>query len=365
MKIDKKLTTLIPLEEIEQGAQDQIWYIHSLDFCNKETIMPDIHKGYTMPIGGVALFDNVVSPACVGYDIHCGMSCVITDTLYDDIIKDNKMEREIFNKVSSKLLKVEHNEGTEWTRDFEDDFMPNNEVEKIDNRFKYQLGTLGGGNHFIEIGKNQDGFLSVVVHSGSRNGGWKIADWYMKKASKGLPVGFLYSDSALGEQYIRNISFASDFTYKSRKTMIDFVLETIGITKRWRPINEHHNSIEVTKNGIIHRKGATPAYKDQIGVIPGNMRDGTFITMGLGNEDYLCSSSHGAGRVGSRNWATKNLSLDDFKEQMDGIVANVFKGTLNESPGAYKDINRVMELQEGIVVNTIDHITPKINIKGK
>ena len=131
-------------------------------------------------------------------------------------------------------------------------------------------------------------------------------------------------------------------------------------------INENHNSADAYGTTVLHRKGATPAYKDQLGVIPGNMFDGTYITRGLGNDEYLGCASHGAGRRGSRKWAKQTLSLEDFKREMEeaGIICDANESTLDESRGAYKDVQSVISMQEGIVVDVIDHVKPKIVVKG-
>jgi tRNA-splicing ligase RtcB len=129
-------------------------------------------------------------------------------------------------------------------------------------------------------------------------------------------------------------------------------------------INENHNHAIITEDGVLHRKGATPADKGQIGVIPGNMKDGVYVTVGLGNEEYLSSASHGAGRRFSRRKAKETISISDFENDMKGIVCKVDNGTLDESPSAYKDINMVIERQEGIVIEVVDYLKPLVNIKG-
>jgi len=129
-------------------------------------------------------------------------------------------------------------------------------------------------------------------------------------------------------------------------------------------INENHNHAIITSEGVLHRKGATPADLGQLGVIPGSMLAGVYITKGLGNTEYLSSASHGAGRKMSRGFAKKNIDLDYFKMQMENIVANVSKETLDEAPDAYKDLEYVMNAQRGKVVNVVDYIKPIINVKG-
>jgi len=229
-------------------------------------------------------------------------------------------------------------------------------------------------NHFIEIGIDDYDCPWIIIHSGSRGVGHGCATHYMKtahpnnKAGEGH-YGFMV-DSDNGKNYIKDLNFCLDFALLNRKVMLRLVVDSIkqlGIecSGDWENmINRNHNHAE-SKDGIhwIHRKGATHAENGMLGVIPGNMRDGSFIVRGLGNEDALCSSSHGAGRVLGRRKAKENLDLNEFKDTMEGIVANVDSGTLDESPMAYKNIFDVMRLQDGLV-DVITHIKPIINVKG-
>jgi tRNA-splicing ligase RtcB len=246
--------------------------------------------------------------------------------------------------------------------------------KKVNGRIWKQLGTLGGGNHFIELGKDQNDKFCVTIHSGSRNPGHTIAGYYMKKTrliDKDLPKGFFHLNSEWGEMYLKDMSFMLEYALANRRHMIISILETVGFNfseqneLQNNMINENHNHAIVQKdNKVLHRKGATSSLKGQLGVIPGNMRDGVYVVSGLENEKYLNSSSHGAGRKGSRTWAKKHLSLDKFEKDMEGIVAKVQKNTLDECPDAYKDINYVIKAQDGIVIDVINHIKPIINIKG-
>jgi len=366
MKIDDKLFSLIPLESIEPEAQQQIWKIYAMPFCVRMAIMPDVHTGYTMPIGGVGLFRGVISPSCVGFDIGCGMCAIKSNIEFGEL--DDRDKRHIFNEIyrriptgpSSRSKQAEY-----------DTFESDDSVlrEKINDRVRYQLGTLGGGNHFIEIGEDTEGKLAIVLHSGSRRAGWDIADYWMKLSKSvdtDLPPGFLAEDSDHGKGYLKDMRYASSFALANRKQMMLEIIDIIGLEKRLMNamINENHNDIEIVPEGIIHRKGATPAKKGQLGVIPGSMYSGTYITKGLGNQDYLESASHGAGRVMSRSKAKKTLSLDDFKTKMEGIIAKVDESTLDESPDAYKNLGDVIRAQRGIVVDVINRITPRINVKG-
>lgn len=359
-----KVVTLIPFDEIESSALDQLKYIDSLDFVTSISVMPDIHSGYTMPIGTVALMDNVISPECVGYDIGCGMCHVVTDIKAGLIMKDREdIFKEIYSRIpvgfNSRPKGIEYESFSHYNKELK---------EKVDNKLNVQLGTLGSGNHFIELGRNKDGYLTVTVHSGSRNIGHSIASYYIKLSKTEdtkLPKGFLFLNSKNGQDYLKDMNFSLEYALENRKIMLKEVMDILGLEFNNDYINENHNHAIVQENGmVLHRKGATPADKGQYGVIPGNMRDGVYVTIGLGNEKYLSSASHGAGRKFSRKKAKETIDINDFKESMKGIVAKVDNGTLDESPDAYKNLDYVIGLQKGIVVDIIDKIEPIINIKG-
>lgn len=372
-KLDK-LRTLIPIHLIENSAQQQIYTALDLDFLMWLVIMPDVHAGYSLPIGGIALLDGVISPAYVGYDIGCGMCLIITDILFKDIIKDLKQKLKIFDKIYDRVPC-----GVGLARDMAlnyDEFQSSigdKDFDKAVNSKMNQLGTLGSGNHFIEIGMNKEGFLCITIHSGSRKPGWLIGDYYMKlskKVDKDLPKDFLHLDGEFGQHYLRDMRFGLDLALANRKAIMVDVLDVIGlkITEIMRQLNrmenENHNHAEVLENGVLHRKGATPAHKGQIGVIPGNMKSGVYVTRGLGNEEYLNSASHGAGRKMSRNEAKKKINMKRFQSQVKGVVCKVDHSTLEEAPDAYKDLDEVIRRQEGIVIETVDFIKPIINVKG-
>jgi len=291
-----------------------------------------------------------------------------------------------------------------------------------------QVGTLGGGNHFIEVGYGADEKAWIVIHSGSRGFGHKIASHYMlqayllknpseEKLEKVLedfkarneifkernPEGFekalkkytlkqtleinkkakldnikeilpLDVNTQLGLDYIKDQNFALQFALENRKRMIatihDIMNEVIGGAFAFqdedevRFINRNHNHADYdeTRDEWIHRKGATHAEVGMRGVIPGNMRDGSFVVIGKGNADSLASSSHGAGRVMSRRQAKLNVNMEDFEASMVGITGTVDENTLDESPFAYKDIFEVMRLQDELV-EVEEHIKVLINVK--
>lgn len=368
----EKLRTLIPMEEIEQSAQQQIYKNLELDFLKILAIMPDVHMGYTLPIGGVALLDNVISPEYVGYDIGCGISNVVTDTPASMYHKKDK--EEIFKKLYEIIPVGRTTRNTSLSYDkFKSAYGDKELNDRVNDRLYIQLGTLGGGNHFIEIGENKEGNICITIHSGSRNPGHSVATFYMRAAKefdKDLPNGFLHLDGELGQAYLQDLNFMLQYALDNRKLMMIDTLKILGFAPFIIEmcikdmINENHNHAVVRYDGVLHRKGATPAEKDVLGVIPGTMKSGVYITKGLGNEEYLCSASHGAGRKFSRTKAKAKINLKDHEHWMKGIVAKVTKSTIDESHGAYKNLKNVIKAQEGIVIDVVDYIKPLINVKG-
>ena len=403
-------------EVLEDSALQQFNKAMSID-CNVQgALMPDAHTGYTLPIGSVIKSINTIFPSYVGYDIGCGMLAVNLDIHYSEVNLD-KLKVEILRDIPI---------GT--NRRPEPQIIPTAGIKVTDILIKnlketgcYQLGTLGGGNHFIEVGKSaKDETIWIIIHSGSRGLGHKVASHYMNEAylennkdelldrkieidfesrnetfkSKN-PNGYKIAlhkhidnsrkkylskkhdveghfgfdiNSKNGIDYINDMNFCLNYAFDNRKYMFYLISDAIErqVSKIVRSnyfINRNHNHAEIDGNFVVHRKGATHAEKDMLGVIPANMRDGSFIVKGKGNHDSICSSSHGAGRVLSRSKANKVLLLDDFHSDMKGILTNHNDKTIDESPRAYKNIFEVMELQKDLV-EVMDRAIPLLNIKG-
>jgi len=346
------------------------------DFSVRGAIMPDGHLGYTMPIGGVIGTDGVLVPAWVGYDIGCGVMGVQTtydpndifdlaDYIYEEILNQvptghNHRTADLSWRAYSNLPK------TDW---FDSMFQ-----EK--GGFK-QLGTLGGGNHFIEIGTDEEGIVWLLTHSGSRNVGHTTATHYIKKAHpegkcKEGSYGFAET-SKNGHNYFTDMNVCLKFALLNRSIILECVvsvLDTVlhdGMQIANTKINCNHNLAVYDKdiNMWIHRKGATIATNDTFGIVPGNMRDGSFVVRGLGNSDSLFSCSHGAGRSMSRTEAKKSLHIEKFVADMEGICSEPRLSTLDESPDAYKSISEVMKIQEEAgLIEVVSWIKPLINVKG-
>jgi tRNA-splicing ligase RtcB len=361
-------------EAIEPGALAQFMGAMAEPYAVKGVLMPDAHTGYSLPIGAVVATEGVVLPAWVGYDIGCGMCAVPTTFARADVARHAKA---IFDQTYRDIpVGFEHNrKAVDWEPP--PGVEPTNFVaDLLAKGGRKEIGSLGGGNHFIEIGADEGEKVWIVIHSGSRNVGHKTAAHYMRQASK-LHTGEdrprdghygFETDSELGECYLADMTFCIEFALANRREIMERVVAAIGRhtdgDADWPAlINRTHNHAELKDGQWIHRKGATHAEAGMAGVIPGNMRDGSFIVEGKGNPDALWSSSHGAGRVLGRTQAKRSLKLEDFQRTMQGIQALVKPATLDESPAAYKDIFEVMRLQEPLVT-VRHHIRPLINIKG-
>ncbi len=407
------MKTKIYAEILENKALQQFNEAMDID-CNVQgALMPDAHTGYTLPIGSVIKSKDFIFPSYVGYDIGCGVSATKLSITKEGLDLDQLKEAILkvipigFNRHKVRQdIRLNTNKLSAFA------------LEQLNNIGEYQLGTLGGGNHFIEIGESEnDGKLWVVIHSGSRGFGHKIAEYYMKKAAilsaekfdmdfyfkdfaknnvsffEHNPDGFLTAQKKYVErkhdEYIKSIKdfeghysfnvnepegiaykhdmdYALQFALLNRRLMSERILSCIYEQKSFRLedfINQNHNHAEYVDGYVIHRKGATHADKGMMGVIPANMRDGSFIVKGLGNPESLNSSSHGAGRVLSRSQAKKKLDLNQFHDDLVGVVTNHSDETIDESPRAYKDIFEVMRLQRDLV-DVVDRELPILNIKG-
>ena len=358
-------------ENPDDGTLRQFHSAVDLPFVVKAALMPDAHVGYSLPIGAVVATDGVILPSWVGYDIGCGMCAAKTPLKVEDIAQfRDKIFQSIYRAVPTGFA---HNKRPE---DWRHDQLPMTQVLKkiFDRDGLCQIASLGGGNHFIEVSYDEDRNLWVVVHSGSRNVGHSVATHYMKLASgsdraKEGHFGFK-TDSREGKDYIKDMRFCQEFALENRKKIIERVLREIYYyakpgeqPEQLEFINRNHNHAE-EKGGLwIHRKGATHAEEGMPGVIPGNMRDGSFVVEGKGNPASLNSSSHGAGRALSRNQAKEKISMDEFRHQLEGVTAKVEHSTLDEAPAAYKDIFEIMKLQADMVT-VKHHLMPLINIQG-
>ncbi len=370
--------------EPEEGALEQAVNLSKLPFIFKQVcLMPDTHQGYGMPIGGVIAAKGVVIPNAVGVDIGCGMSAIRTSltSISQEQIK------EVF-RLLRRAIPVgfnHHKEDQEWVG-FKNAPMLDVINRELDSA-RRQLGTLGGGNHFIEIQEGSDGRIWAMVHSGSRNFGLKIAKHYNKEAQflcekwhSNIPplkgedgLAFLPIDSDIGKEYMRAMNFALSFAYESRYRMlkqIEYALQNVIGCDVEEGFNIHHNFAATEnhfgQNVMVHRKGATSARLGEVGIIPGSQGTASYIIEGKGNPESFHSCSHGAGRKMSRKKAKQDLDLEYEKKRLDdqGIVHSIRdKDDLDEASSAYKDIEVVMEEQKDLVDIKVK-LTPLGVIKG-
>lgn len=357
-------------EVLEQEALDQFESAMQTYFAVSGALMADAHAGYSLPIGGVVATKDKIVPAWIGFDIGCGM-CALPTTFNVDLVRKNATR--IFIDIYKEIpVGFSHN-GKKQTWEAASSLDCTDRFRTMFNDDGlYQLGSLGGGNHFIEIGVDETNKVWIIIHSGSRGIGHRTATYYMREASgdgKAREGHYpLDVDSEDGRNYIRDMNFCLAFALENRKQMIRRVEDVMRVICQgagdWdNLINRNHNHAEPRDGLWIHRKGATHAEAGMMGVIPGNMRDGSFIVKGKGNPESLWSSSHGAGRVLGRKEAQRTLKMEEFQETMKGVQARISEETLDESPFAYKSIFDVMNNQKDLV-ETIARVTPIINIKG-
>jgi len=384
----EKIPIKLWLNNMEDGAMQQAKNLANLPFAfHHIAIMPDAHFGYGMPIGGILAAADVVIPNAVGVDIGCGMCAVRTSLETIDHSRLKQVMKSIRQLVP---LGFKHHKNPR-----PDELMPEPKekkpqhlpiVEQEYDRARSQLGTLGGGNHFIEIQRGADGAIWFMIHSGSRNLGYRVAGHYNKLAmtlnkkwKSSIPpswqLAHLPMDSKEGQTYFREMSYCVEFARANRAVMLTQVkhalLEQVsGDIDFAEPINIAHNYAALEnhfgKKVYVHRKGATRAETNDIGIIPGSQGNYSYIIRGKSNPDSFSSCSHGAGRKLGRKQAQRQLDLNKERSRLEANkVIHSLRGKkdLDEAPGAYKDIEKVMSSQRDLV-DIIEVLHPLAVIKG-
>ena len=382
---------------IDANAEKQIQSVCDRpEFSNcKIRIMPDVHSGKGCTIGTTMTINDKIVPNMVGVDIGCGMETV---ELAEKNIDFSKLDELIRNSIpyGRNIRKVVHQLSDEI------DLNMLRCAKHVNlSRAMLSIGTLGGGNHFIEIDRCDDGKLYLVIHSGSRHLGREVAEFYqnqayfelcggadyqiqeninklkeegrykeiqktiefLKKEHKiDIPKEMIYVKGKLFDDYIYDMKLTQKFALLNRKAMTDVIIAGLNLT-----VNERFTTIHnyIDTDYMILRKGAVSAKQGEKLLIPINMRDGSLICIGKGNEQWNFSAPHGAGRLMSRSAAFSNLSMDEFKKEMEGIYTTcVLPETLDESPMAYKSIDEIISLIEP-TADIIKHIYPIYNFKSK
>lgn len=373
------------LEDVEPGCLQQALNLANLPFVYKwVALMPDTHQGYGMPIGGVIAAEDVIIPNAVGVDIGCGMAFVETN------IHKSQLEYSDYSNLVGQIMRAvptgfEHHkkphpcdtmDNDEWARQVRDTNFT--ELPNIEEGY-FQIGTLGSGNHFIELQEDEAGMLCIMVHSGSRNFGFKVCHYFNKLAKQlsqhwsvevppAYDLAFLPVSSPEGQEYIRWMNLALRFARENRQVMLEVVKREL--TRRLpsiefgREVNAHHNYAALEnhydKEVWVHRKGAIRAQAGELGIIPGAMGSYSYIVQGRGNPESFMSCSHGAGRKMSRHEAMRKFSVQETVEdlQAQGVAFGKRnkKDCSDEARWAYKDIDEVIR-------NELDLVVPIMKLK--
>jgi tRNA-splicing ligase RtcB len=383
----EKLPIKLWLHDIEAGAMEQARNLANLPFLFKHVaVMPDAHLGYGMPIGGVMALEGMVIPNAVGVDIGCGMCAARTSltTISTDHLKS--VLSLIRNTVPLGFNHHRHQQDPALMPKPVDGGL--NAMPIVAREYQHaltQIGTLGGGNHFIEIQKGNDGHLWLMIHSGSRNLGYQVANHYNRLAGElnrqwksNIPpqwqLAFLPIDSNPGQQYLREMRYCVEFAYANRRLMMERVQDAVQAVLspvRFEPlINIAHNYAaqeqHFHKQVMVHRKGATRAQEGEIGIIPGSQGTPSYLVRGLGNPESFESCSHGAGRTMGRKQAIRQLDLAKETKRLEdqGIIHAIrHRDDLEEAAGAYKDIEQVIANQLDLVEVVVE-LRPLAVIKG-
>ena len=397
IKIKGKYNTAVCFcETLEEKAAEQIRTVCDQEYFkeNKIRIMPDVHAGKGCTIGTTMTIKDKIVPAMVGVDIGCGMETV---KLLEKEIDFDKLDKLIRNEIpcGMEIREMPHPFASEIDLTV---LRCADQVNLV--RAERSIGTLGSGNHFIEVDKNDAGELYLVVHSGSRHIGNEVANYYQEQGKKALwggakwqinetieklkaegrfqeiettikslkkehhveiPADLVYVEGKLFEDYIHDMKIIQRFAMLNRKAMVERILTGMNLTSV-ETFTTIHNYVDTEE--MILRKGAVSAKAGEKLLIPINMRDGSLICIGKGNEEWNSSAPHGAGRLMSRRAAFDKLSMEEFKEEMKGVYTTcVTKETLDESPMAYKSMDEIVR-NIGPTADIIEQIRPVYNFKA-
>ncbi|MGB0431069.1 MAG: RtcB family protein [Bacteroidia bacterium] len=372
------------LDDLEPGALAQAKNLANLPFAFKHIpLMPDSHQGYGMPIGSILATKDVVVPNAVGVDIGCGMCALrteLTELETDDI---KKTLGEARKRIPLGMNRHEEKQDLSWMP-----ALPDKELRIVNRHYiaaQKQVGTLGGGNHFVELQKGSDGHIWIMIHSGSRNIGYAVAKHYNVLAqklnerfhsvvTKNMELAFFPIESQVAKDYIAEMNYCIEFALNNRRHMMHSMVESlkavVGDFETDEIINKSHNFAawenHFGSNVLVHRKGATRAREGELGMIPGSQGTSSYIVKGLGNPESFESCSHGAGRKMGRRQAQRELNLEAEIAHLEsqGVVHGMRHAKdLDEAPSAYKNIDVVMENQKDLAEIVVE-LKPLGVLKG-
>jgi len=364
--------------EFEDSARRQVENIASLPFIHSHiAVMPDVHMGIGATVGSVIPTIGAIVPAAVGVDIGCGMIAQRTSLRAGDLPDDLRPIRDAIEATIPVGFQMHEHVPSSINHAFArlkprlDAVLAKAPSITNGDKARRQLGTMGGGNHFCEVTVDTDGFVWLVIHSGSRGIGNRIGTYFierakteMQKAGIGLldrDLAYLTENTESFNDYVEAVGLAQDYAQTSRSLMMERGLaalrhEKLGLPKfalTGRNVNCHHNYVARERHFgadvFVTRKGAVRAGLGELGIIPGSMGARSYIVRGLGNPESFESCSHGAGRRMGRNEAKRNLTLDDLARETAGVECRKDAGVLDEAPSAYKSIEAVMNAQRDLV----------------
>ncbi|MDB4966529.1 MAG: hypothetical protein JWN44_2218, partial [Myxococcales bacterium] len=357
-----------PIDEVESAALTQLENIAALPWCfSHVAVMPDVHLGKGATVGSVVAMKGAIAPAAVGVDIGCGMAAQRTSLTSRDLPENlaairNAIESEIpvgFSSHADAALSYD-------VSLFDEFGALTDAVQSLEGRARKQLGTLGGGNHFIELCLDTQDRVWLMLHSGSRNIGKELAEIHIKRAKKlahnqSLPdrdLAVFLSGTREMDEYRHDLMWAQRYAFANRQVMLELYRATLSGFVRDdvtldAPILCHHNyvaeEVHFGESVLVTRKGAIRAGAGELGIIPGSMGTRSYIVRGRGNPESFESASHGAGRRMSRTAAKKRFTLADLCAETAGVECRKDRGVLDEIPSAYKKIDEVMKHQEDLV----------------
>ncbi|MFA7293330.1 MAG: RtcB family protein [Rhodocyclaceae bacterium] len=379
--------------DVDEKSRQQLANIASLPFVHHHVAaMPDVHLGIGATIGSVIATHKAIIPAAVGVDIGCGMvACRLSLTAND---LDEKSLRKVFDQISRDVPvgRAQHKDSDvliHAAMPFEArlDAMTEKHPRLLKafgkfSKWMNQMGTLGGGNHFIEVCLDESNQVWVMLHSGSRGIGNAMASYFIELARQDMErwmihlpdkdLAYFPEGSEHFDDYVEAVTWAQEYAMQNRESMVDLVLAALG---RHLPafdvtsevVNCHHNYVAVEhhygQNVWVTRKGAIRAREGDLGIIPGSMGARSYIVRGKGNPESFTSCAHGAGRRMSRTAAEKRFTEADLVEQTEGVICRKDKGVVDEIPGAYKDIDAVMENQSDLV-DIVHRLKQVVCVKG-